>query len=455
MRCALAFLALLMLFPPVASAASTSELGIRNPTDSTPTTMFFHVEDALNEFAINTQEPDASFAVTSRVGLATNTLTCFETVPSGFLNTDYHSWFGYSGAGEVLYEPQGIRVSPERGLAFAAELDSAAPWTLHWYLATAVPVEVQGAPPQVLDAAVLPGVAVHAWVREATDIGIGDDGLREGAVLAEGETVGNLGGELATSTTSSTGKITWSSHTDRNGNTFSLYHFELEMEPLAETVSPLGLGIQVSAFLKSDPCTPEMGTVMSNTVALHTSDGNRPRLEWAVRNPLRIEYLHPQIVAGDLVLHSSSNSPWGNYDVAIDNRTTTLTGPDGPVSGLSRADPVQRFNEHRYIDEPLDAAFLFERFVDLPDGRYTLFFQVPNLQGTAFATATAAIVLGDPNELTLCGPTFDNEPLDESGCFIRLQDDEGNSATRSTPGFSVLVLLATVAFAGVVVRRRA
>jgi len=55
--------------------------------------------------------------------------------------------------------------------------------------------------------------------------------------------------------------------------------------------------------------------LMPNLVRIHSDAAHRPRMEFAVTNPIRIEALHPQFVGDDLVVHTSMNSVWGNYDV--------------------------------------------------------------------------------------------------------------------------------------------
>lgn len=445
----------LVVLATVAHAGNGPQLGIRNPDSSVATTHFFHIADVRDDFPISTQAPIAGFESTSRVGTAAHTLTCVpDLAPGGPFKGDYHTSFGYATPSLIEYEEGEFRLYGERGLPFEALLDSASPWTLHWYLATLVPIEAQGSTRLSLDAPVLPSVAVHAWVREGEQISIGNEGYRSGALIAEGETVGNLGGALATSTTSAEGQVTWSQHTAPDGSTFSLYHFEVAMAPLADTITQGGFNVEVGAFLKTDACPGSGRSVMPNTVAFHTSDGNRPRLEWSVHNPLVLHYVHPQIIGGDLVVHTSANSPWGQYDLDPANATLALFGPDGPMPGLDLLAPRPRFNEHNQHIRDVDGTGLFVRFVDQPDGLYTILYRITTLAG-AMAQGTVTIQLGDPNELTLCGATSRNEPLDEQGCFTQLQDDEGNSATRSTPGIPVFALLAAVAFAAVAARRRA
>src|SRR5688572_33436797 len=67
--------ALFLLFV-FAVPAQAKEPGLSNPDESTPTTLYFHIMDSLNDIPINTQVPSAEFERSERPGSATNSL-CF------------------------------------------------------------------------------------------------------------------------------------------------------------------------------------------------------------------------------------------------------------------------------------------------------------------------------------------------------------------------------------------
>ena len=84
--------------------------------------------------------------------------------------------------------------------------------------------------------------------------------------------------------------------------------------------------------------------IMPNLVAAHTDKDNRPRMLLSVMNPIRLEYLHPQFVGDDLVVHTSMNSAWGNYDVdetSADGILVSIEGPS-PATSLAKAALEQR-----------------------------------------------------------------------------------------------------------------
>ncbi len=465
----------LALLAPLPAARAEVPPAIHDAWTPTPTTLYFHVLDDIQEFAINTQPPPSAFQASSRV-IASATVTCLG-LPSevGASQSDFNTLFGHLASGPMNYDykdDQG-RSQPqpyfERGLAYTLALDRGNHPVLHWSLATTLGAAGAEAAGQVL---VVPDVAVHAWVRTGEAISISDDAYKAGDLIAEGETVGNLAGPLATSATSPTGSVAYSTVTGPSGQTLAVYDYTIPLDLRMDRIpAPGGFNVQVATFLKTDSCpNPRDASVMPDVVKVHSSDGHRPRLELAVLNPVRITYIHPVRVYDVAVFHVAVNSPWGSYDVvdpvaAADNRTDNVrlevVGPDGPVTGLYRAALPQRFHEHghSYSLDGADVAFVWPYGeVGAPEGTYDVHLVVANVQGTAKAEATTFVRLGEPFETVQCGG-LTQDVLDRNAtvtpvCTPAATDKNGNlvDPARRASGIQVVGALAAL-FA--LARRRA
>src|SRR4051812_34356005 len=89
---------------------------VANPTQSTPTTLYFHIFDTYNPFPVNTQPMDVAFFDVSGSN--------FPTVASqGY---DFNTIRGFSTSGPVEYgflENGRPRYHPERGIAADVKID--------------------------------------------------------------------------------------------------------------------------------------------------------------------------------------------------------------------------------------------------------------------------------------------------------------------------------------------
>ena len=88
---------------------------------------------------------------------------------------------------------------------------------------------------------------------------------------------------------------------------------------------------------------------MPNAVKVHTDPDHRPRMELSIMDPIRLEYLHPQFVGDDLVIHTSMNSAWGNYDVNEQD-------PDGITVSVGYASLSDEFPSADKLFDAADAA---------------------------------------------------------------------------------------------------
>jgi hypothetical protein len=323
---------------------------------------------------------------------------------------------------------------------------------------------------------VVPDVAVHAWMRTGEQISIGNAGYKAGALIAEGETSGTLGNAFGTSTdaasTANGGKVTYIKYTDANNKEVSVYEYKLTMKLQNHVIKKDGgYNVQVAVFIK-DPAgvcnDPANKIFMPNAVKLHTDAKNRPRMELKIDNPIRIEYMHPQFIGDDMVIHTSSNSPWGNYDVdEVPTPGTngikggielSIAGPSEARSA-SRAAVVQRYHEHDHHTQAVDVTFVWPYKADAAkDGVYTINLKVFNDQHTAFATGIAQFEIGK-NTVTKCGG-LDSVAAAKtnSNCITEAQDTQGNAidpnAAKKSPHLELAGVMGALGAVAVVLRRR-
>jgi hypothetical protein len=243
-----------------------------------------------------------------------------------------------------------------------------------------------------------------------------------------------------------------------------VYEFKVTMDIKSATITrDDAYNVRIDVFMDNPFCdgpvpAGEDAYLMANLVRIHTSAGLRPRLDFAVMNPIRIEYLHPQFIGDEMVIHTAMNSPWGNYDVAEDagtyatpgGLTVSVVGPTAAAS-LERVAFVQRHHDHFHHQEPVDVTWVWPYRLDgAQDGLYTVRLEVKNdqEQATAFGVATFEIGSG---RIVGCG---DGEVTQSSGaCSTEVQVD-GQGGGKDSPGIGALAILAGLGAATVLLRRR-
>ncbi len=463
----IALLAIGFLLPHVGAQNAPSPAatpGINNPETPVKDTLYFHVFDALQEIPINTQLPDDKFNRDQGVGLQTHSTTCLSQSDGDSFDRLYHQFFGYSSPGYVEYNVTGDtpRVHPERGLSFDVELDGDT-IMLTWFISTTLFNTGQSAPDPYV---IVPDVAIHAWMRSGEDISINNEAYKSGTVYAEGETVGNLGGSLATShTDSGAGDVIYHPAKNGKGEDISVYEYRVPLQLNTKTIKKeAGFNIQIAVFLKTDTCPdPKDKILMPNLVHVHTSSSFRPHMDVMLRNPVRIEYMHPQFIGDDLVVHTSSNSPWGNYDV--DETPTpgtkgvkggielSITGPSEARSTY-RASIVQRTYEHFFHTQAVDVTFVWPFKSDgAMDGTYSVALTVWNDQRTAKATGVTEFTVGKDPTVIECGATKTTaDAKTEQGCKTKTVETTGPG--KQAPHLELAGVLGALGAVAAVLRRR-
>ncbi|MGB0652450.1 MAG: hypothetical protein ACPGQL_04555 [Thermoplasmatota archaeon] len=432
---------------PLASAQEGA--GIRNPNTSTPTTLYMHI-DGIQDFPINTQPPDDRYSKSEPFGTITHSTSCLPSVDGASLvSSSFHTYYGYSTPGYVEYdfeENGGPRYHKERGLSFDVKLDTGYQSTIYWYLESQiVSGESPQADPNTLPV-IIPQVKVQATIRGGDDVSVGDAAFNEGPEIASGEAGPfNLYPQTAdTAVYTVDGK--------------HVYEYAIPLSFSSDTIlrdESYNLRIDVFVDLQGlcEPGQFENNYVMPNLVRIHTSPEHRPRMDMAVMNPIRIEYIHPQFVGDELVVHTSFNSPWGNYDVDEQpgGIEVAINGPS-PATSMARAAFVQRHHEHFFHQEPVDVSYVWPYKQDgASSGVYTVDVSVWNDQHTAQAVGAAQFQIGKVtggDQLPACDP---GTPIEEqTNCVIVNAADQG----EDSPGFGLVAILGLLGAAAVALRRR-
>jgi hypothetical protein len=404
---ALSMLAAAALVPPGAAQAP----GIRNPDTPTPVTLYMHLID-LNDFPINTQLPDDRWTASNAWGLATSTTTCLpDGTPGADASHEFHTFYGYSTPGYVEYafESNDLpRVHPERGISYDAHLDPATPFTLYWYMTTqTVHLDSAGLPNPSEAPAPVPNVEVSATIRAGDSISIDDRGYNQGEVLVQGRTEpATLFASQALPAAGATAPPAGVRALGQQPDGSWLYEFAVPMSIEKPVFSrAFGYNLRVDVAMDNPACTqgPD-AALMPNLVRIASLPGHRPRMEFAVRNPVAINALHPQFVGDDLVVHAAVNAVWGNYDVAEpsvytpdvveDDIKVTIKGPSQAAS-LVRVDLVSDTHPHHKHQNDVTLVYAWPYKLDrAAPGVYRVHLEVSNDQHTAKAVADTQFEVG-------------------------------------------------------------
>lgn len=438
------FVALLLIAGSASAAtAAPTEPGIYNPTVSTPTSMYFHI-NGVQQFPINTQQPDDRYADVPGRGVVSHT-GCVEdpTDAQEFTAASYHTWYGYSSPSLVEYDVDDNgkpRIHYERGLSYDIELDADKPAVFTWFLEGKSPIPYEGEVEPDQFPMVMPQVVVRATIREGDDISVGDTAFNQGKLIAIGESVPT---DLLGAATSDNEHVT---RHDVDGR--SVYQFTFPLTYDADTITrEEGYNVRVDAFMENPYCRDPAAenSMMLDFARIHTSSNYRPQLQWNIMNPLYIEMMHPQFVGDDLVVHTQINSPWGSYDVQGDLAREQPLGFDikgpSPVMTLDRI-LVDHSLGHgpAYHFLPVQATWLWDYQADqAKDGIYTVTLYAQNDQQTAEAYAVSTFQIGNGK---VCYPGEDG--LETCSATPTKVD---NVESPGVPFIAIIVALAGIALA--------
>lgn len=407
--------------------AAPAQAQAQNPGASTPTTLYFHIFDTFNLFPVNTQAPDVEFF---RVG-GTN----FPSIASqGFA---FNTIRGYATSGPVEYdfiENGQPRFHPERGIARDILLDRAVAPVAHLYLNVRDFVGTHTAPNA------LPTFTFAVTMREGNTVGGGDEldatpVIMEGKMSAHVVHLGVCPQELSTGDVvgppvpdaavpvcdaSANGLVPAGTSgpdglpilvADANGTVA----FPVQLEVKADRIPKAdAYNIRIDWYQNPTGNAEQDREYAEGYLRLVSDAQHHPRLEMAILNPVYIEYIHPEVAAGILLIHTCLNSPWGTYDLDVGNITVLVDGPTKP--GKMQVVTSQNAHNHGLHDKCAEVTWLW-RFRDegAKDGTYAIHLSAPNLAGNARASDDASFTIEGKRAF---GVDQDNkvvEPLEAEG----------------------------------------
>lgn len=456
-----------MVIPTALAQDATA--GIANPTTPTPTTLYFHII-GHDDMPINTQSPQDNWTAQDALGLGTASSSCAgvgaDVPDQGFVGQEHHTFYGYSSPSIVEYnylENGKPRTHPERGLSYDVQIDNSAPWMLHWYLKTqavASNTNAGGADPNSAPV-VVPNVVVRATVRSGDGISIGNKAYNSGDIIAQGQSAPITLAGAATDqvNTDKTGFEGYTAAADGS----QIYGFALPLTINNPVIPKLtGYNVRIDVFMANPACSDPSngGYVMANNVRIYSDKDHRPRMTLNVDNPIRIEYMHPEFVGDELVVHTAENSPWGNYDVNNQQGGVELhiTGPgfEGDPPHLARAAFVQRFHEHNFHTQAVDVTYAWAYKDDRAQlGTYTVTLTAKNLQETATAKGVTTFEIGK-NGLVVqkCGQLEQGSGASaKAACTTEDQSLQGGITPKKSPGAGIVFGVGLLAVAALARRR--
>lgn len=409
---------------------------IDNPRASTPTTLYYHIFDTFNNFVINTQPMDVSFFEVGGTSFPTVTGTAANEVMGA--QYDFNTIYGTSTAGPVEYEfiENGKpRFHLERGIAADVQIDTSVQPVSYLY------IDVRDLTGQDEASNVLPQLTVRFTMRTGDQPGTQADydggdlimhGQKTATVCADGTTAAAPAEEACTQAVSGLHDVLLP---DADG----IVEFAVPMEVEMGTI-PAGDAFNVRIdWWQEDPAGAVCGEdqCAEGYLRLAADQDHLPRMEMSILNPVYIEFIHPQVAAGTLLIHAGVNSPWGTYDVAGDDIKLTIDGPSQPVD-VQRV-VAQNQHVHGFHHKAAEITYLWKfRNEGAATGDYTITLEVPNAAGTATATGQAGFTVDGKRAYG----------VDDTGEVVPETKAE---AVKESPGVGLLVL---PVLAALVLRRR-
>lgn len=401
---------------------------IDNPDDSAPTTLYFHVFDTFNNFVINTQAMDASFFDVGG--------TSFPTVSGTPANTaagaqyDLNTIYGVSTAGPVEYgfiENGQPRYHFERGIAADVKIDDSVEPVSYIYIDVRDFVGLDEA------SNILPELTVRVTMRTGDAAGEDAD-YDAGELIMQGQVTATLcsDGDTAAVPVEQMCSAALSNAVDvLLPDDAGIVEVAIPME-LSMTTIPKSDAFNIRIdWWQEDPAGVVCGEdqCAEGYLRLAADPDHLPRLEMNILNPIYIEFIHPQVAAGTLLIHTGVNSPWGTYDVDAQNIKLVVDGPTAPVD-LQRV-VAQNQHVHGLHDKAAEITYLWRfRAEDAQNGEYTINLEVPNMAGTAVATGTAGFTIEGKRAYG----------VDDTGEVV--PESEDDKPDKGSPGPLILLPLA-------------
>lgn len=427
-------------------SAPGGQAQIQNPNVSTPTTLYFHIFDTFNKFPINTQMPDVEFF---EVGG-----TSFPTIASqGY---DFNTIYGYSTAGPVEYdfiENGRPRFHPERGIASDVSIDASVQPTLYFYIdvrdffsTSSLGGPICEPPAPCVDGSAwegapnaLPSFTVRATMREGDDIGAD---LDSGAIIMSGEMTAHIvDGQTVAANDAFAGQTGPDGHPVYVPDESGFVEFAIPLQVGQNIIrASEAFNLRIDWF-QNPGGLAEDDEYAEGYMRLGFDADHLPRLEMNINNPVYISFIHPQVAAGQLLIHTGVNSPWGTYDVDAKNISLTVSGPSAPQTLQQVVAQNQHVHGLHHLDAEITYLWPF-RSEEAANGEYTIRMEVPNQAGTSTAKGQATFIIEGKKTIT----------LDDQGEEIEeVKTDDGN---QDSPGAGLLLIAPMLAALAAVIRRR-
>ncbi len=442
MRLRLFALAVVLLFAlatvPTGQSQAANCPPDRCPKTSTPTILYFHIWDTFNKFPINTQEPflpEKFFQVGG---------TNFPTVPDSpvIQGFDFNTIYGFSTAGLVEYEfiENGRpRLHPERGIAADVLIDSNVQPEVFFYMEVRDPTGDDTGPN------ILPAWTVRVLVREGDDVGP-DGRLDAGAKIMEGQLTAHVatgpGGAAPPGVGGNSIAGTPVLVPDEDG----VVLFRVPLDVIQDKIKKQeAYNVRIDWYQDPSPGGTQEDTFAEGWYRVVMDDKHLPRMELSIMNPVYIDYIHPQVAAGVLLIHTGVNSPWGTYDIDPDNITLSVAGPSPPQK-LEKF-ISQNQHVHGLHDQAAEITYLWRfRKEDAKNGEYQIEMEVPNLLGTRTAKGSAGFVIEGKRSYG----------IDESGQEVETIDPTtgGGSSSKGSPGAPAILMALAMLGAAMALKRR-
>lgn len=403
-------------------AAAPTQAQLSNPSTSTPTSLYFHIFDTFNPFPINTQPMDAEFFDVGGTSFPTLSHTIVSQQVGDY---DFNTMYGFATSGPVEYdfiENGRPRFHPERGIASDVKLDDQVQPVVYLYMDVRdlFSTDSEGGDPL----GGTPGAGVWGGLPSAlpaftfrfemrTGNSLREEDLNAGVVLMSGATTAHvidthtlaanpaLAGQTAPDGTpilvpDESGIVEWAIPL-RVDSTFipkaEAFHVRLDWYQ-----NPTGDAANDDVFAQGQ-------------MRLVSDPAHLPRLSLAILNPVYIEYIHPEVAAGILLIHSCVNSPWGTYDVDVANITVSVDGPSDPQK-LQQV-ISQNAHVHGLHDKCAEVTYLWRfREEGAANGDYAIRLAVPNLEGSSLASGQAGFTVEGKKAFGVDEEGNEVEPID-------------------------------------------
>ncbi len=427
-----------------ATSAQTGAEGLTNPTKPTMTSLYFHIFDTFNAFPINTQVPlpDGFFEVGG---------TNFPTVVNGEAeqNYDFNTIYGFATSGPVEYnflENGQPRFHPERGIAREVKIDPNTPAFAYIYIDVR---DVLGGQ----STNVLPRFTVKVMMRDGNQVGPDSD-LDANPEIMSGSLTAYLWSEKTAppvTTIQDPGcpggscPVLWSPD--------GTIEYKIPLvfkDPVAPKITKQdAYNVRVDWYQNPTGDPAHNDKYAEGYMRLVSTNTYHPRITMAVTNPVYMAFIHPEVAAGILMIHTAANSPWGTYDIDVANMTVEVTGPSTP-----RDLPVyvaQNMHVHDLHDQNAEVTYLWRFRADdatveggpAREGDYNIRVTVQNMNHTATAIAVGSFHVDAKSAYG----------IDENRQVVTnvIGEDQG----QSSPGASLLVIVVLIAGAVAIRRRKA